>query len=384
MTIEVLFNLFLIVSATFGITFSIFLFFSNKRKEKSIIYLSLLILSFSLNNLQVWILVKGFFQHNNHIHYLKLPWHFLSMPLFYMFLIHYLKIEEKFTNILKYVLPVFTLACIAQITYIVKIHDGFKHKELFLLYDKYTSIEEIISIISSVMLFIYSFYILFKKENLFQKILLYDDLKWIYNIFWAAILAYVTWIIAVVIKITLNFSGYVFSYYPSRIATTIIIFWLGYQAILQLRITSERKEIRKKTTSNPLEIETNLEELKQQTDSYENEKHYQQFLTIDTLIKQKQKFLHPKYTLQNLSEDTKIGSSTLSSIINSYAKKSFIDYINEMRIEHAKKLLIDPTYKNYTIVSIGLESGFNSKSAFYSVFKKHTSCTPVGYKKSCY
>ena len=51
-----------------------------------------------------------------------------------------------------------------------------------------------------------------------------------------------------------------------------------------------------------------------------------------------------------------------------------------MRVEQSKKILIDPKYANYTISSIGLESGFNSKSTFYTVFKKHTGITPLAYK----
>jgi len=48
----------------------------------------------------------------------------------------------------------------------------------------------------------------------------------------------------------------------------------------------------------------------------------------------------------------------------------------------AKELLIHEEYKNYTITSIGLESGFNSKSTFYATFKKHTGFTPAAYQKS--
>ncbi len=51
-----------------------------------------------------------------------------------------------------------------------------------------------------------------------------------------------------------------------------------------------------------------------------------------------------------------------------------------MRVEQAKTLLLDPEYENYTITSIGLESGFNSKSTFYTVFKKYSGSTPVEFK----
>ncbi len=39
-------------------------------------------------------------------------------------------------------------------------------------------------------------------------------------------------------------------------------------------------------------------------------------------------------------------------------------------------------YDNYTIVAIGLEAGFNSKSSFYTAFKKFTGKTPIEFKKS--
>ena len=45
-------------------------------------------------------------------------------------------------------------------------------------------------------------------------------------------------------------------------------------------------------------------------------------------------------------------------------KKSFIDYMNELRVNQAKKLLTDTDYNQYTITAIGLESGCNSKSTF--------------------
>ncbi|WP_410016848.1 helix-turn-helix domain-containing protein [Tenacibaculum sp. HL-MS23] len=69
-------------------------------------------------------------------------------------------------------------------------------------------------------------------------------------------------------------------------------------------------------------------------------------------------------------------------MINNIAGKSFTDFLNEKRVKQAKLLLLDTDYAKYTITSIGLESGFNSKSTFYTVFKKHTGCTPVQFKES--
>lgn len=337
------------------------------------LFLNLMIVSISLNNFQSWIYVNQAIINNFSVNYFEIPWHFLGAPFFYTFLIHYLGIYKKSFKILHLIIPVFFLLCITQLGFVFFFKDTGTSNEVNLLFEEYRSVEEVLSFICSVGIFSYSFYILYKKEKLFSKILLFDNLKWIYTFFKLIVFVYLFWVIALIMRFKLNFSGFLFSYYPLRIFTTIVIYILGYQGLRHIRIFKERKKIRekiyaKKTIAAPEKKETNRTE--------------KQFIKIDTYIRNYKKFLQPKYTLQNLTNDIGIGVSTLSSIINSNAHKSFIDYINEMRVEQAKILLIDDEYANYTIVSIGLESGFNSKSTFYKVFKKHLHCTPLAYRKS--
>tara|TARA_R110002049_G_scaffold302911_1_gene496649 strand:- start:249562 stop:250431 length:870 start_codon:yes stop_codon:yes gene_type:complete len=77
-----------------------------------------------------------------------------------------------------------------------------------------------------------------------------------------------------------------------------------------------------------------------------------------------------------------ISSGYLSSMVNAISKRSFIDYINGYRIADVKRNLHSKEYEHYTIVSVGLEAGFNSKSAFYNAFKKHTGITPSQFKEN--
>ncbi|WP_348713649.1 helix-turn-helix domain-containing protein [Tenacibaculum sp. 190524A05c] len=340
-----------------------------------------MILTISLNNLQSWALERNLFQHKFMLDYIQIPWHFLSAPFFYAFLINYLDIYEKSRKLLKYFITIFIVLCVAQISFVLSYSLGGGTKdELNYVYERYTSIEELISFVGSISVFVYSYYILKGKKKLFTRILTYDNLKWIYNFFRLTLLVYVLWIFALVIKFSLNFTGFIYSYYPLRISTTVIIFILGYQGLRYLRILKERKNIR-------ADIDTASEELISESDQEvksvtEDNKYETQFLEIDKFIKSEKIYLQPKYTLQNLSGDLNIGSSTLSATINKNAKKSFVDYINEMRVKQAKKFLLDHKYEGYTIASIGLESGFNSKSAFYDVFKKHTGMTPLAFKNN--
>lgn len=376
------FNLFLIVSSIIGFSLSLFMFFSKYGRNKSLLFLNLMILTISLNNFQSWILVKNLFQHKFMLDYIQIPWHFLSAPFFYAFLMNYLDIAEKQKKIVKYFIPIFLIMCIAQISFVVYYSGKATNEELNYIYEKYTSFEEVISLIGSLYAFIYSFIILKNKENLFKKILAFDNLKWIYNFYKFTTLAYVMWISALVIKFSLNFTGFLFSYYPLRISTTIIIFVLGYQGFNYIRILKERKHIREDIVEEIIEEEYITKEEEEVIEEESSIKYKEQFLNIDLYIKTNKKFLQPKYTLNTLSKEVSLGASTLSAIINSNAKKSFVEYINEMRVEQAKKLLLNSKYEGYTIASIGLESGFNSKSAFYDVFKKHTSHTPLSFKKS--
>ncbi len=100
-----------------------------------------------------------------------------------------------------------------------------------------------------------------------------------------------------------------------------------------------------------------------------------------SFVETEKPYLEPELTLGQLSEQVDIPAHYLSQIINERIQKSFGDFINNYRVEKAKVLLTDQKYNHYTIISTAYEAGFNSKSAFYSAFKKFTGTTPSEYRK---
>jgi AraC-like DNA-binding protein len=56
--------------------------------------------------------------------------------------------------------------------------------------------------------------------------------------------------------------------------------------------------------------------------------------------------------------------------------------VNTYRVEEAKRKLVDPSRKHYSLLAIAEEVGFNSKSAFNTAFKKQTSMTPSEFRKA--
>ena len=91
-------------------------------------------------------------------------------------------------------------------------------------------------------------------------------------------------------------------------------------------------------------------------------------------------YQEPDLTLQSLADKIRFPSYQVSQAINDGMKKNFYDFINAYRVEEAKRLLVDPKSKNYTILSVGFEAGFNSKTTFNTVFKKFTGFTPTDFR----
>lgn len=57
--------------------------------------------------------------------------------------------------------------------------------------------------------------------------------------------------------------------------------------------------------------------------------------------------------------------------------RSFIEYLNELRISHARKLL---AHADLSVGQVGLECGFNNISHFHRQFKGQTGTTPLRYQ----
>jgi len=100
------------------------------------------------------------------------------------------------------------------------------------------------------------------------------------------------------------------------------------------------------------------------------------------LLEKEKIYRNPELSLSIISERLTISSTYISQLVNKLSNSNFSDFVNAYRINDAKQKLSDPNFSIYTILSIGLESGFNSKSTFYTAFKKHTGITPTEYREN--
>ncbi|RAK69576.1 helix-turn-helix domain-containing protein [Hymenobacter edaphi] len=87
-------------------------------------------------------------------------------------------------------------------------------------------------------------------------------------------------------------------------------------------------------------------------------------------------YLAPELTLSELAAQLRTNTSWLSRVVNTGCGQNFNDFVNEYRVREAERRLQDPQFRHYTLLTVALESGFNSKSTFNRVFRKLRGLTP--------
>ena len=85
-----------------------------------------------------------------------------------------------------------------------------------------------------------------------------------------------------------------------------------------------------------------------------------------------------KISLKNVAEIVGLHPSAFCRFFKEKTGKSFSNYVNDMRIGYACKLLIEGSM---TVSQICFESGFNNISNFNRTFKRKTGMSPVQYQK---
>jgi AraC-like DNA-binding protein len=206
------------------------------------------------------------------------------------------------------------------------------------------------------------------KTNLYKQFSYTEniDFRWLRNLI----------LITLFVWIIFSFSSFLFSKYHTKInihdidliAISIAIFVLGYFGFLRTDIfisvdlSDELKPAEKNEKKKIIvpDVEKQINELK-------------------AYMENKKPYLQSKLTIKQLADMLSIQSYQLSVILNDHLKKNFFDFINEYRIEEVKNEI--KYNKNYTLLGIAYDCGFNSKSSFNRIFKNYTGLTPSEYLK---
>ena len=106
------------------------------------------------------------------------------------------------------------------------------------------------------------------------------------------------------------------------------------------------------------------------------------WLKIDASLRESRVWVDPHATPEAAAQQIGKSQDTILGVIRRYADGTFFDLMNTYRVEQAKKALCDPACQHQSVLQIGIEAGFGSKSAFYAAFQKYVGTTPAAFRKS--
>ncbi|MGQ1785656.1 helix-turn-helix domain-containing protein [Saccharicrinis sp. GN24d3] len=106
------------------------------------------------------------------------------------------------------------------------------------------------------------------------------------------------------------------------------------------------------------------------------------FNLIEAYLKREKPYLKGQMTIRQLSDNIGIPQNEISYIIQQKTDKYYCDYMNAFRVEALKEKLDSPKLNEFTVLSLGLECGFASKTSLNRIFKQHTSVTPSEYRSN--
>ncbi|MEM6336155.1 MAG: helix-turn-helix transcriptional regulator [Bacteroidota bacterium] len=101
--------------------------------------------------------------------------------------------------------------------------------------------------------------------------------------------------------------------------------------------------------------------------------------TLVDALEAGERFRNPDLKLADFARSCGLSRHQVSQVVNTHFG-GFSGFVNARRITAAQALLRTDEGRALTLEEIGYRSGFNSRTAFYNAFKKHTGMTPSVYR----
>ncbi len=361
-----LFNSLILAGVIQGFIFAFIWLFSKKYRAKSTYYLIALILVYSLSNLQYYLLDIGVFKYARFYDLYHLPLSLLMAPLLLLYGLSLVDGKDM-QEIKKWLLFLpFILVMLLAIYYKYQLIFNQRPSGYSKFLDKIPTWGEFLAIAYSIiviLLLLNSIRNLYRNQE-FSLSKISPKLNWFRNLLLFDLFAILLWTYSEIAFASENENYY---YYPLWIVVALIIYWMGHVGIYKYGIDQERKNIRSHT---------------QRTYSIKDHPPTKSdtIRALEDFLLSEKNFLDSQLTLEKTAEKLQVSQGHLSKLINTELQQSFKGYLNNLRVVEAKSHLSNPEFSNYTLAAIGLEAGFNSKSAFNASFKKITGMTPSQFK----
>lgn len=313
--------------------------------------------------------------------WLNLPYAFVHGPMLYLYT-EALTNPERFkskTWLLHFVLPVLMVLTLLPIMLmsendrILLYKNNGKGYENFLLFDWTIPLS-----ISGIIYIVITNILLYKHK---KRILnLFSNQEKI-NLNWLRFLFYgmgVTWLIII-------FGGsdkLIFS------MSSVFLIFIGYFGIKQVGIFTDylvelpENKLITAIINDSFESELRVDKKKYAKSGLNEDTANVLHQQLKNLMETERLFIEPELNLTDLATRLEVHPNYLSQVINELEGVNFYDYINTLRVEEFKRLVLLPQNQKYTLLALAYDCGFNSKTAFNRFFKKATDLSPSEYLKT--
>jgi len=102
------------------------------------------------------------------------------------------------------------------------------------------------------------------------------------------------------------------------------------------------------------------------------------FIRIKEIMSEQKLYLDSQITVPKIASKLYVNEKYVSVAINTSTGNNFNHFINKLRIDEAKTVMLDEPY--LTLEAVANKSGFNTKSSFNKFFKMYTGLTPSYYR----
>lgn len=99
--------------------------------------------------------------------------------------------------------------------------------------------------------------------------------------------------------------------------------------------------------------------------------------SLTNIMVDNQLYLKNDLTINNVASAVDTSPKKVSVCVNKAFDSNFSEWVNRYRVDEVKKRIDSGDYENLTIEAIGQDSGFKSRSAMYTAFKKFTGESPA-------
>jgi|GEM_PF-2346106 len=117
------------------------------------------------------------------------------------------------------------------------------------------------------------------------------------------------------------------------------------------------------------------------TQTFDMERRHIQLQALELLMRKEELYRDPQLNRSKLALALDMSPNQLTILIQQSFGVGFTHYINRWRLEKVQLLLRDPACQHLTLEAIGNEAGFQSRSAFYRIFRAATGKTPASFRK---